>query len=111
NPFDFEVAEIDCLARLDGLQDGSVGESMLDQFVFEQGKREMRAVDRHINFLQEKWYRADVIFMAMREDDGGDLIAILVDEREVGDDDVDAGRLFIREAHACVEDNGFAAAA
>jgi hypothetical protein len=52
-----------------------------------------------------------VVFVAVCENDGGDFVAVLINEREVWDDDVNAGQFFVREAHAGVKDDGLAAAA
>jgi hypothetical protein len=50
NPFDIELAEVDALARLDGMENSRIRKSMLDELVFEQRQREVCAVDRHVYF-------------------------------------------------------------
>jgi len=62
-------------------------------------------VNRNVEFLQDIRKRAEVVFVPVSEDNGGDVLAILFKEIEVRNTNVDAiGRLF-RKPHAGVEDN------
>ena len=46
-----------------------------------------------------------MVFVAVGEDDGADLVAVLGEVADVGDDDVDAEQLFFREHQAGVDDD------
>ncbi len=63
------------LMQLDVL-DGVFFQTPLDQ-----RQRERRAVHRHVDFAQQERDRADVIFVAVRENQCPDVLAILLRDR------------------------------
>ena len=75
-------------------------ETPLDQ---RQSKR--RAVDRHGKLGQQEGHRADVIFMAVREDEGTDVRSVLLEIVEIGRNNIDAQQLRIRKHHPRVQDD------
>ena len=60
---------------------------------------ERRGVDRHAEIGCEIRDSADMVLMRMRQHDGLELIAALLDEFEIGEHQVDAGILVAREGH------------
>jgi hypothetical protein len=67
----------------------------------------VRTINRYVELLQNVWEGSEMVFVPVSEDDGGDVLAILFEEIEVRNTNVNAiGRLF-RKPHAGVEDNHF----
>ena len=52
--------------------------------------------------------RADVVLVPVGEDDGGDVVEPVLDDPEVGEDQVDAGLLGLGEQDAAVDDQQLA---
>ncbi len=84
---------------------GVLQQPVFFQAPFHQRQREGRAVHRHVDFAEQERNRADVIFVAMRQDQRAHLVAILFEIREVGRDDVDAQQFGVRKHHAGVHDD------
>ena len=55
---------------------GALRQIVFDQLGMRQCQREGRAVDGHINFFQQIGQAADVIFVAVRQHNGADALAI-----------------------------------
>ena len=60
-------------------------------------ERQLRAIDRHIEFLQHIRERPDMILMAMREHDGLHLVAIFHEICDVWNHEVNAKHVVLRE--------------
>jgi hypothetical protein len=87
----------------DRAQDGL--DPVLAQLGLEQRQGEGAADDRDVGALaQQVGHRAEVVLVAVRDDDGLDVVEPVPDVREVGQDQVDAGLLDLREQHAAVDD-------
>ena len=71
---DLERADFDDLLRLDLDEARLVLELVLFQAALHQRQREGGAVDRDIDFGEEVGDRADVVFVAVGEDEGADLL-------------------------------------
>ena len=69
---DGERAELDPRAGLDLVQLGIVQHAVLFQAPLHQRQREGGAVDRHVDLAQQKRHRADVILVAVRQDQRAD---------------------------------------
>ena len=69
---------------------------MFFEFAFRQAGGEMRAVDRNIEFLEQIRQSAQMIFVAVREDDGRDVVFVLVEKTKIRDRNVDAVRGLLR---------------
>ena len=78
-------------------------ELVLRQPASHQPERVGRSVHRDVDPREQERKRADVIFVAVGQDDGVDRPAV-VEELHVGDDDVDAQVLGAREHHPRVDD-------
>ncbi len=98
-------ADFNALAGLHFVQLGIVQQAVLFQAPLHHRQREGRAINRHVDLAQQERHRADVIFVAMRQDQRADLVAVLFQIREIGRDDVDAQQFRIGKHHAGVDDD------
>ncbi len=71
---------------------------------FDERKGEASAVNGDVEIAEDVGEGADVIFVAVRENDGADVLAILLEIGDVGNDEVDAEKLGFGEHHAGVND-------
>src|SRR5206468_5789228 len=100
---DAEHAKFHDVARRYSVIQRVVQEFVLFEFAFRQSGGEVRTVNRNIEPLQDVRQRAEMVFVAVREDYGRDVLAKLLEEFEVGNGNVDAVRTLFRKAHARVE--------
>jgi hypothetical protein len=71
----------------------------------DHGEREGRAVDWDVDLGDEIGDAADVILMGMSEDEGADLLAIVLEIGKVGSDDIDTEEFGVWEHHTRVDDD------
>ena len=100
---DAERAHLEPLARLDDAQRHLVGNALLLQLAADQARGEGRGIDRHVEIEREIGQRADMVFMAVRDDDAGKAVELILDEAKIGQDHVDAGIIGIGEGHAAID--------
>jgi hypothetical protein len=84
---------------------------MLFQLALCQPGSEVGAINRNVEPLEDVRKRTHMIFVTVRENDGSDIVAILLEKREVGDADVNPIGSLFREAHAGVENEHLIAVA
>ena len=82
----------------------------LFQLIADEAAGQAGAVDGQIEFLQQIGDAADVVLMAVGDEQALDLILILHHKGEVGDNHIDAEHIVIRENEAAVHDDHIAAA-
>ena len=106
NEFDFEGADFDEAAAGDDFAErrGLEETSFVEAFLYER-EREARAVHGHVEVAKDVWERPDVVFVAVREDDGANVGAILFEVGDVRNNEVDAEELGFGEHHAGVDDD------
>src|SRR5438270_10992743 len=80
-------------------------DSMLIKLALRQTKREVRRINRDIEFLQNVRQRAQMIFMTVREDDRGYLFAVLFEDFEIRNRNSDFVDALFGKAHARSDDN------
>src|SRR5690348_13534776 len=85
-------------------QVGIVKQAVLVKFVFDIGQRELGTPDRNVEFGEHPGQRADVVFVAVGQDDAANALAILDEIRNVGDYDVDAKKFGFGEHESGVDD-------
>ena len=102
---DGEGSDLEALAGAHFAQVGVVEQAVLVEFVFDVGKRELGAPDGDVEFGEDPGQRADVVFMAVGEDDAADALAVFGEIRDVGDDDVDAEEFGFGEHESGVDDD------
>ena len=86
-------------------QVGIIQQPMLFQLALDIGQRELRAIHRHVQLGQDPRQPADVVLMPMRQQDRADLVAVLRQVADIGNDNVDAQQLFFRKHQAGIDDD------
>src|SRR6185437_5777822 len=109
--FDLENADVYNVARLDAMQQHIAEQIVFFEFAFRETGSEMRTVNRDVETFEEVRQRAEMIFVTVREDDGGDRVAIFVEKIEIRDRNVDAVSRFLGKAHPGVENQHLVAVA
>ena len=102
---DGERPEGEAAAGKDLDQLGVVEQAMLFELAFDEGEGELGAVDGDVELGEDPGQAADVVLVAVGEDDGADFVAVLDEIADVGDDDVDAEELFFGEHQAGIDDD------
>ena len=90
---------------------GVVEKAMLIELAFNVGQGELGAVDGHVEVGKDPGQAADVVLVAVGEDDAADLVAVFNQVGDVWHDDVDAEQLFFGEHEAGVDDEDVVAEA
>ena len=102
---DAERADVDLVARVER-EDRVVVELVLLDLVAEEAAGQRAGVDRHARELgQHVRQRADVVLVGVGDEERPDLVAVLLEIGDVGDDEVDAEHLLVGEHEAAVDDD------
>ncbi len=102
--FQPERAELDPAAGLDRGQPRLIENLVIAQLHFDQAARQFGGKDRHFrHFLQQVRQAAGVIFVAVRDDDAAQLIALVAQVFPIGDDEVDPQHIVFGEHDAAVD--------
>ncbi len=105
--FAFERAELLDLALGDGLGDRL--DPVFLQLRLDEGQRQLGAHQGDVGAqAQQVRDGADVVLVAVGQDDGDDVIEAVLDVGEIGQDQVDAGLGFLGEEDAAVDDEQLA---
>src|SRR6266404_6938969 len=107
--FDRERTDRDYVAWLDAMQQYIAENAVLVELAFRQPEREARSINRNIELLQNVWQRAQMIFVSMGEDYRGDLVAILFEDLEIRNADIDPIDALFGKPHARVDNDHFVA--
>ena len=102
---DGEGSGLEALVSAHLAQVGIVEQSVLVELVLDIGEREFGAPDGHLQFGEKPRKSANVVLMAVSEDDAAHALAIFDKIRNVGDDDIDAEEFGFGEHEAGVDDN------
>src|SRR5215472_7049034 len=105
NGHDAEGAEREAAAGQHLDEVSIVEEAVFVELALDIGECELGAVDRDVQLGKNPGQAADVILMAMGEDNGADQGAVFYEKADIGDDDVDAEELFLGEHEAGVDDD------
>ena len=106
---DVERADVELVARIERDQRVVVELVLLD-LVAEQAAGQGRGVDRHARELGEDVRQpADVVLVGVGDQERLDLGAALLEVGDVGDDEVDAEHLLVREHQPAVDDHDLVA--
>ena len=106
-----ETAELNFVLSLDDVDRRVFEQTVLRQFVLHQAHREAAAVERNVQVGKHERQGADVVFVAVRQDDRFDFGAVFEQERDVGDDDIDAEQFLVGKHDARIDDDDRAVAA
>src|SRR5215213_6848675 len=100
---DLKGADIHDVTRLDTMQQHVAEQVVFFELAFSETGGEVGTVNRDVEPFQNVRQRPEMIFVTMREDNCGDLVAILVQKPEIRYRDVYAVSGFFRKAHPGVE--------
>jgi hypothetical protein len=103
--FDFERANLDQAAGKNFAKGGGFEEAGLFEALLHQSQRKACAIDWNVQVTKDVRKSADVILVAVSEDDGANVLAILLEVGDVGNDEVNAEKLRFWEHHAGVDDD------
>ena len=102
---------VSAIPRLYGDELGFVEQFVLFQPPLDQRQREFGSVNRHIQLRQQKRHAADVVLMAVRENQAADHARVLLQVAEVRRDDIDAQQFRFGKHHARIDDDNVVAVA
>src|SRR5262249_22059122 len=105
NRMNRERSDLEPLPGTNLAQISVVEKLVLVELVFDVGKSELGAPHRNIKFTENPGQAADVILVAMGEDDGANVLTVLEKIRDVGDNDVDPKQFGLGKHQASVNDN------
>ena len=111
NGMDGERPDLEAFAGPNLAQIGVVEQTVLVQLVFDIGQREFGAPDRHIQFGKNPRQRANVVFVAVGQNDAAHPLAVLDQVGDVGNDDVHAQQFGFGEHQSGVDDDDVVAPA
>ena len=108
---DAEGAERETVEMIDDVEFDLVGNSRLIELVLHQSRGERRRIERHAEVGGEIGHCADVVLMGMGQHHADQILAPLLDEFEIGEDQIDPGIFVAAEGHAEIDHQPFAVAA
>ena len=106
-----ERAEPEIAAHLDDVELDLAGQPLLLELAGDQPGGERSGVERHAEIVGEIGDGADMVLMAVGEHDAEQIGAMLLDEGEIGEDQLDPRIGRIGEGHAEIDHHPFALAA
>lgn len=102
--FQFKSARADAVARFDRIQVGGRNAGFF-QASFQDTQGQGRAVDRHVQLFQDIRQGADMVFVAVGQENPPQLILVFYQIGDVGNHQIDAKHVIFREHKARVEQN------
>ena len=100
---DPERSELELVARVERKERVRL-EPVLLQLVAQEAAREGRGVDRDVGELRKDVREgADMVLVGVRDQEGADLLPVLLQIRDVGDDEVDPEHLLVQEHQPAVD--------
>ena len=90
------------LPGVDFPQVGVLDQAVFPELFLDQGQGQGGAVHRQRDFLEEKRHGADVVFVAVGEDQGRHFVPAFLEVGEIGDNDVDPQHLVLGKHEAGV---------
>ena len=84
---------------------GVFEQAVLLELALHQGQGELGAVDGDVQLGEYPGQAADVVLVPVGQDDGANLVAVLGQVADIGDDDVDAQKLFFGKHQAGIDDD------
>ena len=86
-----------------------VGQAVFAQLGGDEGQGQVGAVDRNVAAqLEQVGHRANVVLVAVGEDEADDVVHAILDPGEIRQDQVDAGLGLLREENATIHDQELA---
>ena len=106
-----ERAEVHRAAILDNAQFDAVAQPMFGELMPHQTGGKRRRIERHAQIGGEIGHRADVILMPMGQDDAEQIVLLPLDKFQIGQDQFNAGIIWVGKGHAQIDHDPFAIAA
>ena len=103
--FHSKAAQRDLLAGADLMEDGAGRQTMLLQLVFDQADGQLGGVDRHIEFFEQVRQTADVILMAVGDEQTLDAVLIFQHIGKIRNDQINAEHISIGENKSAVHED------
>ena len=103
--FDRQLAQPDLIAGLDDVELRLAQVAGLLELALDEADREARGIDRDVQLLEQVAQRADVVLVAVSDDDAAHPVAVFDDVAEIWNDQIDAEHVVIRERKAAVDDD------
>jgi len=98
-------AQFNPLPWQDGMKVGMAQQAVALQFDFNEAARQRRGVHGHaVQLAQQEGQAPDVVLMAMGDDDAAHLGAVVDQVAKVGDDQIDAEEVLLREHEPGIDD-------
>ena len=104
-----KTAEGDGIPGFDDNQFHGIVKLIFLQLFIDESQGESRAVDRHVQFPQNKGQRADMILVAVGQTDGADILAAFAQPGNIRNHVVDSGRVRAGKHQAAVNDDNVVA--
>src|SRR5260370_39707948 len=98
-----EWSNLEAFAGTNFAQVGVIEALVFVKLIFDVGQRELGRPNRNIQFAENPRQSADVIFVAVRQDDAAHIFTIFEQVGNVRDNDVDAQQLGFAEHQAGVD--------
>src|SRR5579862_5355792 len=98
--FDFVGANFHATPGNHLAQRGGLEQAGFRQALFDQGECEAGSVNGYLQVAKDIGKRSDVILVTVGEDDGANVLTVLFQIGDIGDDQVDAEQLRLWEHHA-----------
>ena len=98
-------AGLDGITGLYGIQLALVQDAVLFELAADQPNGEGGAVHRGLDLLEQEGQGADVVLVPVGEENAPDLAGIFLQIGEIGDNEIHAGQVVIREGGAAVHDD------
>ena len=111
NGMNREHSGLEALAGANLAQVGIVEQAVLVKLVLDVGQRELGAPDRHVEFGENPGQGADVVLVAVGENDAANPLPVLDEIRNVRDHDVHAEQFSLGKHQARVDHNNVVAPA
>ena len=104
NQLHAEAARLEGVAGLVGNELGGAQQMVLLQLELDQSGGQARRMDGGMHLLQDIGQRADMILVAVGQGNGPQLMLVLDQIAHVGDDQIHAEHIVVREPQAAVDD-------
>ena len=103
NHFDAKRADLEGGARVHFAQVDALLQAVFDQLGARQRQGERRPVNGRVHLVQNVGERTDVVFVAVSEQNGAKTVLVLAQVRDIGNHDVHAQQLGVREHDAAID--------
>src|SRR3954469_10726622 len=100
-----ERPQLEAFAGLNLVHLSVIEQAVFFQLAFDERERELSAIDGDVEFGEDPGQSADVVFVAVRQDDAADFVAVLEQISDIGDNDVHAQQFGFGEHEAGVDDD------